>query len=220
MENHRHIAIIQGPVGLKGDVKLRPNNDSPDWVGQLSKVVFRTPDGTAHTLTVTYMSEKKTNEIWVRFEGYADRTALEKAGLTKGQLWVADTEMPELDTGEFYMDQLPGLKVVSQGAQKPIATVSEWLNSSGEDFLELKALDEQAPYTIVVPFVEHFFPSVDVAAGQVVASEIAVEFICDAFEDERRVAEERAAKKEQRIQKAVHRHKKSATNNAPKGNLA
>lgn len=229
MDGYRHIATILGPVGLRGDVKLRPNNESPNWLGSLQDVCWRTPDGETHSLTVASMSEKKSNEVWVRFKGYSDRTSLENAGLVKGQLWVAESGMPPLGGDEFYMDQLPGMAVVTDlgdGDVKTIATVSEWLSSSGTDFLELETVqdvegvqgEKGSSVKVVIPFSDVFFPSVNKELNHIMVSATARQFLEDSVNDAREIAEKKAQKKEARKKISQQRRSKRREKNKNKNN--
>lgn len=178
---YRCIATVLGPVGLRGEVKVRPNNDDPHWQGKLGTVLWRTPEPEQRIveMAVTSTVPKKAGEMWMRFKGYNTRTALEAAQLMKGQIWVKADELPDLSDDEFYLDELQGMAVVADANAEPVAMVADWLNSSGMDYVEL--VDLTGKYTVVIPFNAYFFPTVDTVNQRLTVEPSTLDFIKDAF---------------------------------------
>lgn len=146
--------------GIKGEVAVEPRTDEPDRrfaVG--STLVGRAPGGGVVSLTV---SGKRwhSGRLLLRFEEYADRTAVEGArGIV---LWVDvdPDELPE-DPDEFYDHQLAGLRVEdTSGAE--LGVVGDILHGGAQDLLRLDLTDGRQ---VLFPFVKALVPVVDVPGG-------------------------------------------------------
>lgn len=154
------IGKIVGCHGLRGDLKIRPASEDPDWVGRLKTAYLgEAPDvsGTEAVLEVA-TSRHQGNLVLVRFAGYDSRTLAEPL---VGRFVFADLNvLPPPDEGEYWAHDLIGLDVLDHETRRRLGVVVDLLSSGGSDFLEVQ-LDGSAE-TAVIPFIDQFFPEVDV----------------------------------------------------------
>lgn len=169
------VGHVTGVFGLKGWVKVRAADPAAQWA---------TPGATvwlgSRQLKLAGVDRPAGGEskglLHLKFEGVADRTALEKANLTKGTLSMARAAVPRPnhDDGEYWVDELIGLQACpatseQDTTQAPLARVTDVSSSTDQLFLWLEPrpeaqADSAAP--VMVPFNAHFVPWVDVPAGR------------------------------------------------------
>ncbi len=144
--------------GIRGEVMVRP--DEPDSTTLLSqKAAFLKAPGREPEL-VAIASARSAHEAWlVRFEGCADRTAAE--AYAGREVLLPRESLPELEEGEFYVEDLLGMQVRSP-AGAVLGKVVEVVDAGAVPVLEI-----QGPRRFQVPLADTFVRSVDVAAGVV-----------------------------------------------------
>jgi len=99
------------------------------------------------------------------FEGYDDRNAVEQLRNQILSVDRPDDELPE-DPEEFYDSALVDCQVVD-GDGVVIGTVTEVSHLPAQDMLIIRTEDERE---VLVPFIEEFVPTVDIAARRIVIS--------------------------------------------------
>lgn len=116
--------------GIKGLVKLFPYGQDP---ALLEGEVFTAEDG-GETLTIT-LKNPLGKFILAEIEGCNDR---DKAEALKGtELWVSRETLPDLDEGEFYIEDLIGLTAVDENGAA-VGTITAVENYGAGDLLEIK----------------------------------------------------------------------------------
>jgi len=161
MDNEQiRIGKIVGCHGIRGDLKLRPASDA-DWVGNLREITLHQgKNSQPHKIKKSW---KHGNLVLVHLEGVDTRNAAEL--LIDATVFASREDLPEPDEGEFWADDLIGLKVVDAQTGRQRGVVKDLLSSSGQDYLEIQLDDSKE--TAIIPFQDHFFPEVDVEGGQV-----------------------------------------------------
>jgi 16S rRNA processing protein RimM len=149
---------IVAPYAIKGWIKLQTFTEHLD--GLLGYPVwhlgregnwreYRLLDGKVHGQT-----------LLASLEGVNDRDASE--ALQGMEVAVLRNEMPEADEDEYYWDELVGLAVANiQG--EALGRVVGLLETGAHDVLQV-----QGERMRLIPFVEAYIQSVDVAAGTIV----------------------------------------------------
>ncbi len=159
------------PHGLRGEFLVDVRTDVPERRFAEGNVLGCTADGFP---TLTVASSRRHSGKWVvRFVEVADRTA---ADVVKGaMLTIAPdavgpaTDPDDPDDEAWWDSELVGLAVLTE-AGAPIGTVREVLHPPGGDLLAVHtpAVDGGEAGEVLVPFVEEFVPTVDVAGGRIV----------------------------------------------------
>lgn len=149
---------VVAPYAIKGWIKLQTFTEDLD--GLLGYPVwrlgrngnwreYRLLDGKVHGQT-----------LLASLEGVNDRNASE--ALQGMEVAVLREEMPEADEDEYYWDELVGLEVANiQG--EALGRVAGLLETGAHDVLQV-----QGERMRLIPFVEAYIQSVDVAAGKIV----------------------------------------------------
>ncbi len=103
-------------------------------------------------------------DIWLaEVKGVADRNAAELLRGTK--LYIDRTAMPETEDGEFYIEDLKGMKVVDKDG-KDIGEVLSVENFGASDLLDIKPASGASFY---LPFTDNTVLEIDIEGGTITA---------------------------------------------------
>lgn len=152
------IGRIAKAHGIRGEVTIRP--DEPDSTSLLEQeeVWLKAGQGDPERFEIE-QARPAHQAILVRFVGFEDRTAAET--LAGREVWLPRDRLEELEEGEFYADDLVGLKAVApEGAElgRVVAV---------EDHGAVPILEIQGARRFQVPLVETFVRRIDLEAGVV-----------------------------------------------------
>lgn len=153
------VAIIGGPHGLKGEVRLDLRTDDPGR--RLAEgSVLETEPADAGPLTVA-RTRRSADATYVIFEEARDRTAAESL---RGVRLVVESDEDEDDDDEgWYPHQLVGLRAVHVDGRE-LGTVADLEHLPAQDVLVVTEPDGGEAR---VPFVAELVPDVDTDAGTV-----------------------------------------------------
>lgn len=147
---------IAAPHGVKGLVKLLPyGNDSSLLGGEL----YSSEEGT-ETLHIT-LKNALGKYILANIKGCDDRNRSEE--LKGTELYLDRSALPELEEGEFYQDDLVGLKVIDKNGEH-IGKVIAFENFGAGDLLEIQPLSGQSYYN---PFNDNYVLNTDIEGGTI-----------------------------------------------------
>lgn len=153
------VGRIGRPHGIRGAVSVEVRTDEPD---RRFAVGSHLMTDSGRELVIT-SSTWHSGRLLLTFEGYDDRNAIE--GLRNQILSVdrPDDEEPE-DPEEFYDSSLVDCEVRdADGAV--IGRVQEVAHLPAQDMLVVHTPDDRE---ILVPFVEEFVPTIDIANKRIV----------------------------------------------------
>jgi 16S rRNA processing protein RimM len=180
------IGRIVAPHGVQGEVRVYPDSDFPERFLTPGLRWWRSPSQPEpqplHLLAGRYVAGKGLYVL--RFEEVTDRQRAE--ALRQVELVVPASDRPPLDPGEFYVQDLVGLKVRLQGSETAIGTVVD-VFAAGNDLLAVELFPPSGPVSPapppnapqsrrwkaaaapprLVPFVEAIVPQVNLAEGWV-----------------------------------------------------
>jgi 16S rRNA processing protein RimM len=153
------VGAIAGAFGVRGEVRLK------SFCAEPADIAGYTPlwaaDGRSFGLTIV---RPIPQGFAVRLTGVATR---EQAEALRGTRLYADrSRLPSLPDDEFYHADLIGLAVVDTGGVA-LGTVRAVLNHGAGDILEVHTPGARVP--LLLPFTRAAVPTVDLAAGRIVA---------------------------------------------------
>lgn len=163
--NERLVRIgkIVGCHGVRGDLKIRPASEDPVWAMPGQKITLKHGKTGEHKHFTIKTAREQGPLIIIGFEDIPDRNAVEP--LVGSTLFADLGDLAEPDEGEFWVDDLIGLSVIDAENGRKRGMVKDLLSSSGSDFLEIQI--EETEQTVVIPFIDRFFPAVDLEKGTV-----------------------------------------------------
>lgn len=141
--NLLEVGEIVNTHGLRGEVKIVPWTDSPDVFETIKHIYLKN----GNILTVKGVKYQKNNII-VKFDEISD---IDEAMKYKGQVISADRkELGELPKGVYYVADLIGLKVVTDGGEE-LGTVSDVIQTGANDIYEVKRKGEKP---LLIPVID------------------------------------------------------------------
>ena len=151
------VGAIAGAFGVRGEVRLKSFTTEPNDIVTYSPLW--TEDG-ARSFAVR-LTRAVTGGLGVRLSGVETR---EDAEALKGvTLWADRDKLPSLPDDEFYHADLIGLEVVDTGG-RVLGRVKAIYDHGAGDILEVTG-----PQPLLLPFTRAIVPTVDLAAGRIVA---------------------------------------------------
>lgn len=130
--NEGFVAVgrVLGPFGLKGEMKVLSLTDNPDRFAPKSRL------HAGQQLVTLAASREAGQHLYLMFKGFSDRTSVEK--FRGALLQIPESELPELEEGEYYRFQLVGLEVVDKAGAK-LGTVAEVIETGATDVYRITA---------------------------------------------------------------------------------
>jgi len=154
------VGAVAGAYGVHGQVRLKSFCATPADIATYGPLWTEVG---ARSFTVT-LGAPVANGFAARLGGVGTRAAAEAL---RGTRLCADRDrMPALPEDEFYHADLVGLTVCDTGGA-PLGHVKAVLNHGASDLLELVAPGRTG--AVLLPFTQAVVPTVDLAAGRIVA---------------------------------------------------
>jgi 16S rRNA processing protein RimM len=138
------VGRINSPWGLKGHVRVTPLTSNPDRLNAGSVLLVRGE----RRAVIEQISPKGYPMLLI--EGYEDRTAAET--LRGEVLEIPATELPVLPDGEYYVDDLVGLAVITSAGDS-IGTLREVLSTGANDVYVIARRDRRDALIPAIPDV-------------------------------------------------------------------
>lgn len=153
------VGSLAGAFGVRGEVRLKSFCAEPADVALYTPLT--TEDGRAFRVVV--ITGQAAGSLTARIEGIDTK---EEADALRGQsLFALRDRLPRLPGDEFYHADLIGLPVFDSGGVE-LGTVKAVLNHGAGDILEVARAGAD---TVLLPFTQAAVPTVDLAAGRIVA---------------------------------------------------
>ena len=152
--------IVGAPFALNGFVKVKPLSGETAHLLKLTSVTLR-QDGRERLLDIEE-SAAAGSAVLMRFAGCL---CPEDAGVLRGaELLVSRKDAAPLHDGEFYVEDLKGLAVVSADDGEILGHITAIIEGGGGDLAEIRLNDGK---TRLVPFRKEFFTGIEPEKGQV-----------------------------------------------------
>jgi 16S rRNA processing protein RimM len=167
------IGRITNAFGLRGQVKMRSLTDRPDHIEQHAEQVYlstapalaapRRPPAPHYTpYALTAIAEHKPGILLLTLEGVHTREQAE--ALRGAEVFIHQQDAAPLDEGEYYLHQLPGLRVETESGEE-IGYVHEVLETGANEVLIVARPDQTE---ILLPVIRDVVQELDIARGRVV----------------------------------------------------
>ncbi|ABL71948.1 MULTISPECIES: ribosome maturation factor RimM [Paracoccus] len=154
------VGAIAGAFGVRGEVRLKSFTSQPNDIAGYSPLY--TEDGN-RSFTIR-LTRPVTGGLGARLSGVETR---EQAEALKGvTLWADRDKLPALPDDEFYHADLIGLSVYDTGGAL-LGKVRAIYDHGAGDILEIFGPGRRQ--VLLLPFTRAFVPTVDLAAGRIVA---------------------------------------------------
>jgi 16S rRNA processing protein RimM len=176
LDDWLRIGKIVAAQGLAGELRVYPETDFPERFEVPGTRWMLRPGETEpqpiELLSGRYLDGK--NLYVIKLAGVSDRNQAE--ALRDCQLFVPESDRPQLGEDEYHVVDLIGLAVFWQTTGEQLGTVVDII-PAGNDLLEVELLphDTDAPATsakvkqktVLIPFVKEITPVVDIQARRI-----------------------------------------------------
>jgi 16S rRNA processing protein RimM len=152
------LGAVAGAHGVRGEVRLKSFCADPAAIGEYGPLM--TEDGRSFAVTITRALK---GAFVARLSGVGDREAAE--ALRGTRLYAARDRLPPTGDDEFYHADLIGLSVLDTGGAV-LGTVHAIHDHGAGDLLEI---ERPGAESVLLPFTRATVPTVDLAAGRLVA---------------------------------------------------
>lgn len=159
-ENRICVGALGGAFGVKGEVRLKSFTATPEDIAEYSPL---TSEDGARSFEITLTGQLK-NGFTARLTGVTSKEAAD--ALRGTRLYAERDQLPHLPDDEYYHADLIGLEVYDTGGTL-LGKVKTVLNHGASDILEVQAPGTSA--TVLLPFTLQAVPTVDLAAGRIIA---------------------------------------------------
>ncbi|WP_425100819.1 ribosome maturation factor RimM [Tropicibacter sp. S64] len=154
------VGALAGAFGVHGEVRLKSFTADPLAIADYTPLCREDGTGT-FDLQIT---REINNGFAARVSGVRSK---EEADALKGlRLFAPRERLPQLPDDEYYYTDLMGLTVYDAGGVE-LGKVKAVLNHGAADLLELIVPGKST--TVLLPFTQAVVPTVDLAAGRIVA---------------------------------------------------
>lgn len=154
------VGAISGAYGVRGEVRVKSFCALPEDIETYSPLT--TEDG-KRSFSLALIRPMKNGFV----ARIAEVATKEEADALKGtQLFARRNQLPHLPDDEFYYTDLVGLEVFDTGGTS-LGHVKSVQNHGATDLLEVHMPGATA--TVLLPFTKAAVPTVDLAAGRIVA---------------------------------------------------
>jgi 16S rRNA processing protein RimM len=154
--------ILLGEIGsahgIKGEVSIRTFTEDPADIAAYGPLSDKAGKRTFKIAGLRVTAKA----VIARLQGVDDRTAAEK--LRNTGLYVKRSQLPELEPGAYYYEDLAGLPAVDPDGSV-LGTVVGIVNYGAGDLVEISRPGERE--TLLVPFTKEAVPAVDIETGRV-----------------------------------------------------
>ena len=150
------VAELGPPHGIRGEIMARLSGVEPDELMDLGSLWLR--HGEADLRPVQVASVRPKKKSWILDVGFADRNEAERH--RGAELLASRHELPEPDDGEWYIADLVGLSVITEGGEE-LGNLEEVLQLPANDV----AVVQGARGEVLVPLLDHVVVDVDADAG-------------------------------------------------------
>ncbi|HEY9158054.1 ribosome maturation factor RimM [Candidatus Binatus sp.] len=153
------VGRITGAHGLKGALRLRPDNPDSDTLEQVARV-FLESAGQAREFRLTGMTRLNATTRRITLEGVADVNAAES--LKGAVVMLATEDVPAAKPGEFYYYEAIGCEVFLTDGSR-IGTIEEIFSTGAHDIWVVRGSERE----VLVPVIEDVVKAMDFAARRV-----------------------------------------------------
>ncbi|MGB8411739.1 MAG: ribosome maturation factor RimM [Candidatus Binatus sp.] len=153
------VGRITGAHGLKGALRLRPDNPDSDTLEQVARV-FLESAGQAREFRLTAMTRLNATTRRITLEGVADVNAAE--ALKGAVVMLATEDVPAAKPGEFYYYEAIGCEVFLTDGSR-IGTIEEIFSTGAHDIWVVRDSKRE----VLVPVIEDVVKAMDFAARRV-----------------------------------------------------
>lgn len=151
-----NVGKIVNTHGIKGEVKIIRITDFEERFEVGQKLIWFDKDNSSQRILTVSAHRKHKNFDMVFFEEIEGLTEAEK--LKEGMLKVAETDLAELDEGEYYYHEIIGCMVYTMEDEE-LGKIKEILSPGANDVWVVQRFGKK---DLLIPYIEEIVKKIDV----------------------------------------------------------
>lgn len=163
MTDYALVGKVVSVWGIKGELKIFPLVDSPDFFLGRRRLIFRSPDGSVIEHEVSGASLIR-NMVRVALRGLSDRRAAES--FRDYEVLVPESELPALEEDHYYYFQLEGLRVLTESGTL-LGVLTEVIETGSNDVYVVR---DDTGKEVLVPAIRDVVKRIDLEGGEMIIS--------------------------------------------------
>lgn len=156
MKDFLEIGKIVGTHGIKGELRVDPWCDSPEFFCTFKTVYFN-----KGSQPLTVKSRPHKNIALMTIDGVE---TVEQADLLRGKILYINRSDVKLDKGVYFIQDLLGITVQDAATKQVYGTIADVLKTGANDVYLVK---NDAGKEFLIPVIDDVVKSVDIAQGLV-----------------------------------------------------
>lgn len=149
--------------GIKGEIKALPFSGFPDDFKSYPKVIIADQSIGKREFYRVIRSRSQKKFAIIELKGLANRNDSEE--LCGSEIWIERRYLPEPGPGEYYWQDMKGLRVVTEEGRE-LGTVTSLMATPGHDILVITSLDRE----YLLPATDELIVDIDEEAGTLIIS--------------------------------------------------
>ena len=149
------IGMITGPVGIRGEVKIKSYAEDPSRFRKIKEIGLRMGGKDAGDYAIEHV-RSSGGMVVVKLAGVDDRNAAEF--LRNAEVFMDRADLEPLGPGEHYIRDLIGMAVVDDESGETVGTLGDVLTDRPQDIYVIKAVDGSE---FMLPAVPEFVRGID-----------------------------------------------------------
>lgn len=154
MKQYLEIGKIVSVFGIKGEVKVQPWCDSPDFLCEFDVLYYKS--GTPVNILKSRVAK---NIVVMKIEGV---DTVEEAQKLRNRVLYMDRNDVELEDGSYFVQDLLSLKVIDAETGEEYGEVSDVTETGANDVYHVKSSDGKMYY---IPAIPDVVKEVDIECG-------------------------------------------------------
>lgn len=163
MTDYALVGKVVSIWGIKGELKVLPLVDSPDFFLGRRHLIFRSPDGAVleHEISGVRLINKM---VRMGLNDVRDRSMAES--FRGYEVLVPVSELPALEEDRFYYYQLEGLRVLTESGS--LLGILEQVIETGSN--DVYVVRSESGVELLVPAIHDVIKRIDLESGEMIIS--------------------------------------------------
>ena len=157
MQQYLEIGKIVSVFGIRGEVKVQPWCDSPEFLCEFDTLYYKS--GTPVNIIKSRVAK---NIVVMKIEGI---DTVEQAQAIRNRVLYMDRNDVELEKGSYFIQDLIGLTVIDEDTKEVYGKISDVTETGANDVYHVKREDGKMFY---VPAIPQVVMNVDLENGEMI----------------------------------------------------
>ena len=161
-KKYLEVGKIVGTHGIKGDVKVQPWCDSPEFLCKFKNLYFDNGEKKVKVLA----SRVNKNIVIINFQGIY---SIEKADLMRGNILYIDRQEAQIDDDTYFIQDIIGMEVVDIANNRIYGLVTDVIKTGANDVYQITNSNN---IEYLIPVIDEVVKKIDLENSKIFISPI------------------------------------------------